>query len=89
MSALNWTKGTTYAKLNGDGEEVDAGLLPDLLAARNAGEVDVAGLDEALDARGSLEDLLGEPRRQLVPGGGLKRCRRIELTCSRHTPWRG
>ena len=61
-------KGTTYAKLNGDGEEVDAGLLPDLLAARNAGEVDVAGLDEALDARGSLEDLLGEPRRQLVPG---------------------
>ncbi len=68
MSALYWTQGTTYAKLNGDGEEVDAGLLPDLLAARNAGEVDVAGLDEALDARGSLEDLLGEPRRQLVPG---------------------
>ena len=66
------TEGITHAKLNGDGEEVDTGLLADLLAARNAGEVDVAGLDEALDARGGLEDLLGEPKRQLVPGGAEK-----------------
>ena len=51
----------TYAKLNGDGEEVDASLGLDLLAAGNAGEVDVAGLDEALGALEGLEKLLGEP----------------------------
>jgi hypothetical protein len=51
----------TYAKLDGDGEEVDASLGLDLLAAGDAGEVDVAGLDEALGALEGLEELLGEP----------------------------
>lgn len=55
------TQVLTYAKLDRDGEEFDASLLGDLLASRNAGEVDVAGLDEALDARDGLEKLLGEP----------------------------
>lgn len=50
----------TYAELDGDGEEVTASLLGDGLAARNTGQVDVAGLDEALLASGGLEDLLGE-----------------------------
>jgi hypothetical protein len=67
LPTLSRLRGTTYAELDGDGEEVDASLLADLLAARNAGEVDVAGLDEALDASGSLEELLGEPRRRSAP----------------------
>lgn len=56
----------TYAKLNGNGEEVDASLLGNLLTTRNAGKVDIAWLHEALDARGSLEKLLGEPEQQLA-----------------------
>jgi hypothetical protein len=48
----------TYSELNGNREEVDADRLCDLLAARNTGQVDVAGLDEALLALDSLQDLL-------------------------------
>jgi hypothetical protein len=53
--------GNTYAKLDGDREEVNANLGLDLLAAGDAGEVDVAGLNEALGALEGLEELLGEP----------------------------
>lgn len=55
-----------YAELDGDREEVDADLLLDRVTARNTREVDVAGLDEALGASASLEELLGEPRRRSV-----------------------
>ena len=52
--------GTAGAELDGDGEEVTASLLGDGLAARNTGQVDVAGLDEALLALGGPNDLVGE-----------------------------
>lgn len=50
----------SYAKLDGDREEVAASGLVDGVAARHTREIDVAGLDEALLALGSLDDLLGE-----------------------------
>lgn len=53
--------GLAYSELNGDGEEVDASGFLDLLAAGNTGEVDVAGLNKALGALGSFEELLGKP----------------------------
>jgi hypothetical protein len=52
--------GTVGAKLNGNGEEVNASLLGNGIASGNARKVDVAGLDEALFALGSPQDLLGE-----------------------------
>ncbi len=56
-----WRGGaSTYAKLDGNGEEVDAGLLGDLSTAGDTGEVDIAGLDEALGTLDCLEQLLGE-----------------------------
>jgi hypothetical protein len=55
----------TYAKLDRDGEEVAASLLLDLLATRNSIKVDEAGLDEALCALSSLEQLLGEPAEKI------------------------
>lgn len=61
-----WGSGVQYSKLNGDREEVDAGLLGNLLAAGNTGEVDIAGLDEALGALHGLEKLLGEPLAKAV-----------------------
>lgn len=51
---------STYAKLNGDGEEVDTGLLGDLLTTGDTGQVDVAGLDEALGTLDGLQQLLSE-----------------------------
>jgi len=51
---------TVGAKLNGNREELNAGLLSNLLAARNARQVDVAGLNKALGALGGLEKLLGK-----------------------------
>ena len=53
--------GGTHAKLNRDGEELAASLLGNLLAAWDTRQVDVAGLDKALCALDSLEQLLGEP----------------------------
>ena len=53
--------GVTYAKLNWDGEEVAASLLCDLLAAWDARQVDVGGLNQALCALNRLQQLLGEP----------------------------
>lgn len=41
----------THAKLDRHGEEVTAGLLGDLITARDTREVDIAGLDEALGTR--------------------------------------
>lgn len=51
---------STYAKLNGNGEEVGACLLGDGLTTRDTGQVDVAGLDKTLLALGRTEDLLSE-----------------------------
>lgn len=51
----------THPKLNGNGEEVTAGLLRNLRATGDTGEVDEAGLNEALLAPDSLQELLGEP----------------------------
>ncbi len=62
ISGPRLAAGMTYAKLDGDREEVDADLRLDLLATGNTGEVDVAGLDKALGALDSLEELLGEPK---------------------------
>lgn len=51
---------STYAKLDGDGEEVDAGGLCDGLAASNTGEIDEAGLNDALLSLQGADDLVGE-----------------------------
>jgi hypothetical protein len=55
-----------YSKLDGDGEEVDASLLRNLLAAGDTGQVDVARLDQTLLALEGLEDLLSKARDILV-----------------------
>jgi hypothetical protein len=51
---------TTHAELNGDGEEVGARDLGNGITASDTGEVDEAGLDNALLALGGLDHLLGE-----------------------------
>ena len=51
---------STYAKLDGNREELGAGGLGDSITALNTGKVDEAGLDNALLALGGLDDLLGE-----------------------------
>ncbi len=56
----------SYAKLNGDGEEVDTGLRLDLLTAGDTREVDIAGLNKALSTLGSLEQLLGKPTKVML-----------------------
>lgn len=76
----------TYAKLDGNGEEVDAGLLGNLLAAGNAGEVDVARLNKTLLALKGLEDLLGESITRQSLTFKLSSVR--FLTCSQRRPWR-
>lgn len=55
--------GSTYAKLNRGGEEVNAGRLGDFLAAGDTGQVDVGGLDDALLALGGLDHSLSESMR--------------------------
>jgi hypothetical protein len=50
----------TYAELNRDGEEIDASGLLNSITTLNTGQVDEAGLDDALLALGSLQKLLGE-----------------------------
>ena len=50
----------TYPKLDRDREEIDASLLGDLLAARNARQVHVRRLDDALLALDGLDQLFGE-----------------------------
>lgn len=76
----------TYAKLDGNGEEVDTGLLGNLLAAGNAGEVDVARLNKTLLALKGLEDLLGESITRQSLTFGLSSV--PFLTCSQRRPWR-
>jgi len=50
----------TYTKLDGYGEELSTGGLGNGISTLYTGEVDVAGLDDALLALGGLDDLLGE-----------------------------
>jgi len=57
---------TAGAKLNGYGEEVGAGGLCDGVTTVNTGQVDEAGLDNALLALGGLDDLLGESNSALA-----------------------
>jgi hypothetical protein len=57
---VNGLLGTAGAKLDGHREEVRAGGLGDSVTALDTGEVDEAGLDDALLALGGLDDLLGE-----------------------------
>jgi len=52
--------GTLGAELDGDGEEVAAGLLLDGITALNTGEVDECGLGDAALALDGLEEVLGE-----------------------------
>lgn len=67
---VNGTKAETYAKLNGNGEEVNTSLLSNLLTTGDTGEVDVAGLDKALGALGGLEELLSEAVTGISHGEG-------------------
>ena len=62
VSVIKHTVARTYAKLNGNGEEIGASLLGNGITAGNTGEVDVAGLDEALFALNSTDDLFSEAR---------------------------
>ncbi len=55
-----WLGQSTYAELNGDGEEVAAGSLGDGVTAGNTRQVDVAGLNETLLALDGSQDLLSE-----------------------------
>jgi hypothetical protein len=51
---------STYAKLNGGGEEVNASGLGDLLTTGNTGQVDEGRLNDALLALSGLDHSLGE-----------------------------
>ena len=50
----------THSKLNGGGEEINAGGLGNRITAGNTGQVDECRLNNALDALRSLENGLGE-----------------------------
>jgi hypothetical protein len=63
MTILRIAMCSTYAKLDGDGEELGASGLGDGITALNTGKVDEAGLDNTLLALGGLDDLLGEAAR--------------------------
>lgn len=54
---------STYAKLNGGGEELNASRLDDLLTTGDTGQVDIGGLDNALLALGGLDHSLGKTER--------------------------
>jgi hypothetical protein len=51
-------KESSYAKLDGNGEEVGSSDLCNGIAARHTGKIDKAGLDDALLALEGLDDLL-------------------------------
>ena len=61
---------TTLAELDWDGEELETGLLDDLVAAWHAWEVDEGGLDDAGLALVGLDDLLGETETGVGHGEG-------------------
>jgi hypothetical protein len=50
----------TYTKLDGHGKELSTSGLGDGISTLDAGEVDVARLDNSLLALGRLNDFLGE-----------------------------
>lgn len=54
---------STYAELNGGGEEVNTSGLGDLVTTGNTGQVDEGRLDNALLALGGLDHSLGEATR--------------------------
>lgn len=54
---------STYAKLNGGGEELNASGLDDLLTTGDTGQEDVGRLDNALLTLGGLDHSLGETER--------------------------
>jgi hypothetical protein len=56
----NQDRVSSYAKLDGNGEEVCSSDLRNGFTARHTGKVDKAGLDDALLALKGLDDLLGE-----------------------------
>lgn len=58
----------TYAKLDWNGEEVDAGSLRNTIATSNARKIDEAGLDDALFALNGLDNLFGEPETSIGHG---------------------
>lgn len=61
---------TVGAKLNGDAEELVAGLLGDLSTTLNAWKVDVGGLDNASFAVLGTDDLLSESVTSVRHGEG-------------------
>lgn len=65
--------GVTYTKLNGNGEEVTAGLLGNGVATWNTRKVDIAWLNNASLSLGSLQDLLGEAIHLVSRCPGFKR----------------
>ena len=82
-------RGDAYAKLDGDGEELNTRGLGNLITARYTGQVDVAGLDEVLLASSSLEHLL----REAVENVSLLRISIVWSGCARtgsqRRPWTG
>lgn len=57
MSRSSWI---TYTKLDWYREELGSSSLRNRVATLDTGEVDIAGLDNALLALGGLDDLFGE-----------------------------
>jgi hypothetical protein len=60
----------TYAKLNRNRKKVNTSGLSNSLTTGDTGEIDEAGLDDALLTLGGPQELLGESMsRQIVPYG--------------------
>jgi hypothetical protein len=70
LQGVDGLLGTVGAELNGDGEEIAASLLSNSLTTGNTGQVDVAGLYEALLASSGLENLLCEAETSVGHGEG-------------------
>lgn len=83
VSFWHWECGA-YTKLNGDGEEVTAGLLSNGIATWDTWEVDESRLDNALFAVKTSEDLLCEAFQMLGQSSTVEG----RITGIRHKPWR-
>jgi hypothetical protein len=60
----------TYSELNGDGEEIEADFLADLVTTGNTGEVHKGGLDDAGLTLVRLENGLGHAEAGVGHGEG-------------------